>query len=307
LNINLTIKKECTLSHKQFLIDKGEINSSFEKSDVVVLQAGYEHTSSYGRGSANGPKEIINASHYVEYYDEELGLETINETNIHTAKALEFGREVHEEALSRIERKADEIIKSGKFLITLGGEHTISFPIFKAFQNNYPNLSILQLDAHADLRESYEGSRFSHACVMARIRELNPKIAQYGVRALSKIESELIETDKNIQTVYAHNLVQGKVNQDHLLRHLTEDVYVTIDADAFDPSVIPGTGTPEPGGLKWYETLQFLKRVFTEKNVVGFDVVECCPREGENISEFTLAKLVYKLIGYRYLNKFSEK
>jgi agmatinase len=291
------------LKQPQFLVTAGDDYISSLEPKVIIAPIPYEHTSSYGHGSVNGPRAILEASHFVEYYDEELKLETIRKIGVKTLQELDLRSAVNEEALNLIEQHASNLLKENVFLVTLGGEHTVSYPIFKAMNQKFENLSVLQLDAHSDLRPSYEGNKFSHASVMARIRELGPNIAQLGIRALCKEEAGVIDSDQNIETVFAHDLSSGYHVADRLIDHLSENVYVTIDADGFDPRIIPGTGTPEPGGLEWYPTLNFLRKVFTEKNVVGFDVVECCPRENEIISEFTLAKLVYKLIGYRYLNK----
>jgi agmatinase len=205
-----------------------------------------------------------------------------------------------------IYEQVKSLIDRGKFTVMLGGEHTCTFPSFKAHHERYKDLSILQLDAHSDLRNSYEGNKWSHASVMARVHERNVRIAQLGIRALCTEEADLIRLSDNIRTVFAFQM-HSKLNwEDELLEHLTDKVYLTVDADAFDPSIIPGTGTPEPGGLLWYPTLGFLERLFREKDVVGFDIVECSPRQGEIISEFTLAKLLYKLLGFRYLKPESD-
>lgn len=288
-----------------FLVTEADRHIASVDPSVDILSIPYEHTSSYRLGSAMGPKAILEASQFVEYFDEELGIETIRHVGINTLHECQLNDKVNQEAMEAIEGYVEDCLQSNNFPVVLGAEHTITLPVFSVLNRKVENLSILQLDAHSDLRQSYEGNRLSHASVMARIRELNPKIAQLGIRALSVEEAQLIETDPNIETVFAHQIQDEHDYSSRLLNHLTENVYITIDADGFDPSIIPGTGTPEPGGLMWYETLKFLRRVFEEKNVVGFDIVECAPRPNEIISEFTLAKLVYKLIGYRYLNKLS--
>jgi len=291
------------MEHKQFLVANLDETKSYDESRVVVQLAEYEHTSSYGQGSKNGPQAIIDSSHFVEYFDEETGVEVFNEVGIHTAEPILFGDSKNQKALELILKRIQYHVNDGKFPVMLAGEHTCTLPAFQACLTKYPNLSVLQLDAHADLRDAYEGNRYSHASVMARINEMKPAIAQVGLRAICKEEFETIQTSDNILSVFGEKAVMNDSWHDEVLNHLGKDVYVTIDADAFDPSVIPGTGTPEPGGLEWYPTLSFLKKVFTQKNVVAFDIVECSPRSGEIISEFTLAKLMYKLLGYRYLNK----
>lgn len=290
------------MKQKQFLaIDPADFHD-YSSASVVILPAPYEHTSSYGLGSSKGPQAIIEASHFVEYYDEELDIETIQHLNIFTENEIDFGDLINEGALQKIEEATTRILSDNKFPVVLGGEHTCTLGVFKAIHSNFEDVSILQLDAHADLRKEYEGNKFSHASVMARINEMGVHIAQLGVRALSIEEAQEIEQNERIKTVFGHE-VDTADWADEILSHLTDNVFITIDADGFDPSIIPGTGTPEPGGLQWYPTLRFLRRVFEEKNVVGFDIVECSPREGETISEFNLAKLLYKLLGFRYLNQ----
>ena len=270
---------------------------------MVILPAPYEHTSSYGKGSKDGPEAIINASHFVEFYDEEINDEPFRKHGIHTLTPLDFKHRVDRKAVDLIKSHCAEHIDADKFLVMLGAEHTCTLGAFEAFDERIDNLSVLQLDAHSDLREQYESNPYSHASVMARINERGPKIAQLGIRALCSEEASLIASSPRIETVFAYELSTRTNWQQEIADHLTENVYVTIDADGFDPSIIPGTGTPEPGGLQWYETLTFLKHIFTTKNVVGFDIAECSPRPDEIISEFTLAKLLYKLVGYRYLNQ----
>ena len=188
-------------------------------------------------------------------------------------------------------------LENDKFLVSLGGEHTISVGVFKAFKEKYPNLSILQIDAHADLRDSFEGNSLSHASVMARINSHHPKICQVGIRALCKEEASFIDNAKNITTIFAHEL-RDQGLMDKILNGLGDQVYITVDADGFDPSVMPAVGTIEPGGIKWFDALKIFKEVCKNKDVVGFDIVECAPRRGEVQTQYNLAQLVYKLIGY---------
>jgi len=273
---------------------------SYDAAKVVVQQLPYEYTSSYIQGSSKGPAAIIKASEYVECYDEELDTEILGQVGIHTLPPLSFENKVNADAVELIETETSALLKDGKFVISLGAEHTVTLGIVKAFSKKHPNLSILQIDAHSDLRTSYNDNIYSHASVMARIHELGLIICQAGIRAQSKEEAQLIKESEDIHTFYAHEIRNNPLWIDEIITPLGNDVYITIDADGFDPSVIPAVGTAEPNGLFWTETLDLLRKVFKERNVVGFDIVECAPLTGSTLSEYTLAKLVYKLIGYKF-------
>ncbi len=276
---------------------------SYENSKFIIQQVPYEHTSSYLEGSAKGPKAIIEASHFVEFYDEELDAETYKECGIATLKEIDFKNKVDADAIALIESETEKIIRDGKFAVSIGAEHTVTLGFVKAHTKKYKNLCVLQIDAHSDLRSSYHDNIYSHASVMARIHELKIPLTQIGIRAQCKEESDLIKASSDIHTFYAHAIRKNPGWMDEAVASLSENVYLTIDADGFDPAVIPAVGTAEPNGLFWVETLTFLKKVFTEKNVVGFDVVECAPMEGQILSEYTLAKLIYRLIGYKEMIK----
>ncbi len=265
---------------------------------VVILPIPYEATTSYGNGTRNGPEAIIDASEFVELYDEEMDAEVYRQ-GIHTAETLSFGPDVIKN-FDKISKTAGTFLDMKKFVISIGGEHSITFPLVKAWQARYPDLTVLQLDAHSDLRESYEGSIYSHASVMARVRELTTQIVQVGIRSQCVEEARLIK-EQNIHTNYAHT-IRDK-GWDACLAGLSKNVYLTLDVDFFDPAVVPATGTPEPGGFFWYETLTFLKKVFKDYNVVGLDIVEFSPIKGLAYPEFTIAKLIYKLIGFKLLNR----
>ena len=314
----------------------------YEKSEVVIQQVPYEHTSSYLTGSAKGPKAIVDASRFVEFYDEELDDETYKKCGIATLPELDFKNKVDADAIAFIENETDRLIRDNKFVVSIGAEHTVTLGFVKAHAKKYQNLCVLQIDAHSDLRSSYHGNVYSHASVMARVHDLGIPITQIGIRAQCKEESDLIKASNTIHTFYAHEIRNPKppvaslavsgspiLNRprrvslkadpkppmaslavsgsqipnptwmDDVIATLSENVYLTIDADGFDPAVIPGVGTAEPNGLFWVETLTFLRKVFEAKNVVGFDVVECAPIEGQILSEYTLAKLIYRLIGYK--------
>jgi len=270
--------------------------AEYDNAAVVVQQLPYEKTSSYVQGSKDGPQAIIDASAYVEFYDEELRKEPCR-MGIATQDALDFEEMTGEEAIESIRENTASHLANGKFVVSLGAEHTVTYGIYKAFREKYPNVSILQIDAHSDLRDSYEGNILSHACVMARINHYAPQICQVGIRALCKEEAELIDRSENIQTFYGHQLRDPKL-VDKILRSLGDDVYITVDTDGFDPSVMPAAGTIEPGGLLWFDALDIFREVCSKKNVVGFDIVECAPRPGDVQTQYNLAQLAYKLIGF---------
>ncbi|MBU0559242.1 MAG: agmatinase [Bacteroidetes bacterium] len=276
--------------------------SSFKNSEIVVLSAPLEMTVSYGKGTGLGPKKILEASHYVEFYDEETNREICFDLGIAALEELNFKNLSHKAALRLIREIVEALIKLNKFVVTLGGEHSISSAPAKAYSTHFENLSILQFDAHSDLRESYEGSKYSHASVMKRIAEFNTDITQIGIRAQSKEEAVFIK-DAGIKTFYARDIREGKNSknwQKKVLDGLKENVYITFDVDGLDPSIINATGTPEPGGLLWDETMDLLKLIGKNRNIVGFDVVELAPDPKNTSSDFNTAKLIYKIINYAF-------
>jgi len=271
--------------------------SEFNASGAVIIPVPFEQTTSYMPGTAKGPQAILDASAYVELYDEELKVESYLQ-GIHTLPPLTFSGRT-EDDFEQIAAAFEKVLAVQKFPVGLGGEHSVSFPTVKAFKKYFSDLSVLQLDAHSDLRYSYEASLYSHASVMRRIFEITPNIVPVGIRSQCNEEAEFI-TRENLNTFYAYRLRQEGFDSS-ILDALTENVFITIDVDFFDPAVMPATGTPEPGGFFWYETLEFLKQVFTRKNVVGFDVVELSPISNLVYPDFTVAKLIYKLLGYHFL------
>lgn len=294
-----------TLGIKSNFLALEDRYSSFDASKVVILPAPYEHTVSYGGGTKRGPQAILTASQYVELYDEETGREIYREHGIATLAPVEFGKKKDAAALQVIFDIVDTLVHQGKFVVTLGGEHTISSATIAAHAKQYPNLSVLQFDAHSDLRTKYQGNAYSHASVMARVCEfLDPKrLVQVGIRALCKEEADYIR-DHGVNTLYAHEIRQGKYTKvfkewdDVVVDRLTEDVYISFDVDGFDPSIMPATGTPEPNGLFWDEVMRCIKKVGTEKRIVGFDVVELAPMKGLHHPDLTAAKLVSKILNY---------
>ncbi len=275
----------------------------YQTSKVVIQSAPYEYTSSYLMGSSKGPEAIIKASQYVELYDEELAEETYLKLGIATLPPIDFSDKINEDAIDTIERATERLLNDGKFVVSLGAEHTVTYGFVKAFSKKYANLSVLQIDAHSDLRYAYHDNIFSHASVMHRIHDMGLNICQAGIRAQCIEEAELIKKSTKIHTFYAHYIRSNPDWITELVSNLTENVYITIDADGFDPSIIPAVGTAEPNGLLWNETLDLLKKVCATKHVVGFDIVECAPIEGSILSEYTLAKLAYKLLGYVFQGK----
>jgi len=275
--------------------------SSYDSSRIVVLPVPYEHTVSYGGGTGRGPRAILDASRYVEFYDEELGTELCKHVGIATLPPLALGKSADAMAIAKIYGAVKKLIADGKFVAVLGGEHTISQAPIKAHLEQYPDLSVIQFDAHADLRDTYEGSKFSHACVMARVCEfLDPtRVVQVGIRALSPEEAEFIR-HSGITTLYTHQIRAKEDWIASILPRLSQHVYVTFDVDAFDPPIMPSTGTPEPNGLFWPETMKLLRLIGEQKSIVGFDVVEFAPNRGMRHPDYTTAKLSYKLMNYAF-------
>lgn len=271
--------------------------TDYDKSKAVIVQVPYEGTVTYKKGTSNGPKAIIEASKEVEWYDDELNFIPCD-VGISTLKPIDI-EGTPEEVNNNIYKETKKILEDNKFLITLGGEHSITFGIVKAFKEKYPDLSVLHLDAHSDLRDSYEGSKFSHACPMKRIFDLGLKFTQVGIRSISEDEAPFIKQNK-LKFFFARDIYNNNKWFNEAINSLTDNVYITIDLDVFDPSIMPAVGTPEPGGLDWYKVINFLKEVFKNKNVVGCDVVELCPIKDNIISDFTAARLVYKLIAYKF-------
>ena len=272
-----------------------ERHSYYKNSKVAVLPFPYEKTTCYIKGTERGPAAIIKASAEMELYDEELG--NIFETGICTLKPLEIS-EKPELMVGIVHKTIKKLLDDRKFIATLGGEHSITVGIVKAFKEKYKNLSVLQLDAHADLREDFEGTKYSHACTMKRVIEACP-IVPVGIRSLSYEESEFVK-EKKLKIFWARDIVASDKWFDDAIKRLSKNVYITLDLDVFDPSVMSSVGTPEPGGLSYYQVIRFLKLVCEKRNVVGFDVVELCPNENDVSSDFTAARLVYKLIGYKF-------
>lgn len=268
--------------------------ADFENAKVLIWPVPFEKTVSYGGGTKDGPHAIIDASRNMELFDEEIGGETA-QIGIHTLPAIDADREVNE-MMQALYDETKRLMKLNKFICMLGGEHSISSPVIKAHYEAYPQLSVLQIDAHADLRDEYDGTPYSHASIMRRVVEFCPAV-QVGIRSLSADEARVIPSLPT-KVFYAKDIVGRTDWIEEAVANLTEDVYLTIDVDGFDPSLIPTTGTPEPGGLGWYEVVRLIKKAAEKRRIVGMDVTELSTQPGNNSPSFLTAKLIYKTLGY---------
>ena len=273
------------------------------KEKVVVVPFGLEKTVSYGAGTRNGPKEIIKASHQVELYDEELNCEPYKKIGIKTLKPFKIEKNI-KKALKKIADINEHILNKKLFPITLGGEHSITPGCISPFVKKYKNLCLLHFDAHADLRESYNGEKFSHASAIKRcLDHKNVSVISFGIRNISSGEMPFLKKNsKRIKIFWAKDKLKWDLKKfKNLIKNKT--VYLTFDVDGFDSSIMPATGTPEPGGLLWDETLNIIKIASKNSNIVGADVNELSPIKGFNSYNFLVAKLVYKIISYKFLSK----
>jgi len=271
--------------------------SGLKKAKACIIQAPYEGTVTYKKGTSKGPEAIINASLNMELFDDELQTETYK-IGIFTARPIDFAEDSPVKAVDKVKNMVSEVLTAGKFPVLLGGEHSLTAGAVSAFKGAFPNLSVLYLDAHYDLRDEYKGSKYNHACVARRIQEMCP-VVETGVRSLSKEEKDFLNTaPERVKIMSVYDILEANNWKKDVSRMLTDTVYISIDLDVLDPSLMPSTGTPEPGGLGWYELLDFLKLVTKEKKVVGFDVVELAPAKGGEAADFLAAKIIYRLLGY---------
>jgi agmatinase len=266
----------------------------WKNSRVVFIPVPYDLTSTYLAGSRRGPLAILEASTHMELFDEELNQETYR-VGFHTLDSLEAAAVGPERMIALVEEYIQRVVRAKKFPVLLGGEHSITLGAARALREKFPRISFLQLDAHADLRRSYEGTPFSHACIGRRMAELGP-LVQVGIRSLTREESLFIKKGA-VKTYFWHHLEENPRWEEEVLSSLSEEVYVTIDLDVLDPAIMPATGTPEPGGLNWRALTALLRRVAREKKVVGFDVVELTPIPGLIAPDFLAAKLIYRFLG----------
>jgi agmatinase len=270
--------------------------SEYKKSRYVILPIPYDATVSYRTGSREGPFAIIAASRQVELFDPELGRE-IHHPGVATVDQVETEARGPEEMMALLFKYAKKIVGDGKFLLSLGGEHSISSPLIKAVQSRHKKLSVLHIDAHLDMRDTWQGSKFSHASVIRRVHEMGIKTVSLGIRNISQEEFRYVQ--KTGQAVYTGRQIHEAPDEawmDEAVNQLTDKVYVTIDIDGFDPAIAPGTGTPEPGGLGWYCGLKFLEKLALSREIVGADIVEVLPIPGQAVTEFLAAKLAAKII-----------
>lgn len=271
-------------------------DTAYAQASTIILPIPFDKTSTWLKGADRGPAAIIEASKYLELYDIETDSE-VYKRGIFTAKPI------HAVSFSVLLRKTDATVsrylKDNKLVVTLGGEHSVSIGVIKSYAKHYKNLSILHLDAHADSRDSYEGTPYNHACVMARAREFTKNIVSVGIRSMDSSERAHVDRKKMF---FAHDIHDSDKWTNNAVHLLTDSVYITIDLDVFDPGVMPSTGTPEPGGLGWYQIMKLLASVSKSKRIVGFDVVELCPSK-HKAPDFLAAKLIYTLLSYIHANK----
>jgi len=268
--------------------------SRLEDSAVVILPVPYDGTSTWGKGADKGPQAIIEASANMELYDIETDSQVYLK-GIFTDELLQPPPHP-EDVVEKVAEKVGAHIEKNRFTVVIGGEHSVSIGSIRAYARKYKNLTVLQLDAHSDLRDEYNGSKYNHACVMARARQLCP-VVQVGIRSMDSSEKQSLQKQN---VFFAKDIYNNRDWIPKAVSKLSDNVYITIDLDVFDPSIMPSTGTPEPGGLFWYDVLAFLKAVFEKTNVVGFDVVELSPDSRNKAPDFLAAKLIYKALTYKF-------
>ena len=270
-------------------------------SKIVLIPVPYDGTSTWQKGADKGPQAFLDASENMELYDIETDSEVYKQ-GIYLADAITENSSP-EAMVEAVHKETKKYINRSKFVTVFGGEHSVSIGTIRAFNECFNNISVLHIDAHADLRKEYEGSSCNHACAVYEAN-LNTNLVQVGIRSMDISEKRVMNPDK---VFFAQDMAENEDWMDDVLDQLTGNVFITFDLDALDPSIMPSTGTPEPGGLLYYETLEFLKKVFTERNVVGFDMVELCPNPEEKSSDFLAAKLYYKMLSYKFSSKMEDK
>lgn len=272
-------------------------NTRYESSKIVVVPVPYDETSTYGKGADKGPSALIEASTHMELYDIETDSEVYK---FGIATDLPVKEKSSPDAMvDATQKRVAEHLKNGKFVVLIGGEHSVSVGSVWAHKEHFEDFSVLQFDAHSDLRDSFEGTKFNHACALARIKERCP-IVQVGIRSMAV--EELDNMDKS-RVFFAEDIYNRKDWMDEVVSKLSKNVYITVDLDFFDPSIMPSTGTPEPGGLYWYDAVELIKKVNAKCNIVGCDVVELCPTKGNWGPDFMAAKLIYKILSYKFGGK----
>ncbi|WP_418512330.1 agmatinase [Corallibacter sp.] len=270
--------------------------SKLDSSKIVLIPVPYDGTSTWQKGADKGPDAFLDASENMELYDIETDTEVYKQ-GVYLANAITENSSP-EAVVDAVHEMTKKYIKRNKFVTLFGGEHSISIGSIRAFNECFDNLTVLQIDAHADLRKEYEGSKCNHACAVYEASQTT-NLIQVGIRSMDVMEKTVMDEEK---TYFAHEMAVDDNWMDSAIDQMTDNVFITFDLDALDPSIMPSTGTPEPGGLFWYETLEFLKQVFAERNVVGFDIVELCPNKIDKSSDFLAAKLYYKMLTYKFLD-----
>jgi agmatinase len=295
-----------TLGNQRNFLAIPRRSSSLDESRIAILPVPYEKTTSYGLGAGRGPEALLRASAYVEFYDDEFDRELCFDLGIATLRPMEFGKKVKgAEALNSIGRTVGELLAMDKFVVTVGGEHTISTAPILTHLEKYPGMSLLHFDAHSDLRDEYEGTKYSHACFAARVAEvMDPsRITQVGIRAQCREEAEFI-WNRGVQTFYASAIrrgVHGTSWGKNVIDTLEDDVYITFDVDYFDPAIMPSTGTPEPDGFLYSETLDLLRYLrLSGRRIIGFDIVELAPVKGVAHPDLLAARLLYKMLNIAF-------
>lgn len=271
---------------------------------VTIIPAPLEYSVCYMAGTRHGPQAILDASSQMELYDEELDWSPI-EVGVYTRPALDYTGLSHAAALEATGLAVREVLQRKQLPLILGGEHSLSAPPIAEVRNYFPDLTVVHIDAHGDLRDEYEGTPLSHASIERRVVDLGIPLTEIGIRSFSPEEAEFLKSKPDVAIVWGHQLARGsaKIPWERLSQH----TYVTIDLDALDPGEMPAVGTPEPGGLHWYQLLDLFREICQRTTIVGMDVVELCPMAGQTRADFLAARLVYKMIGYRFCAEFSEQ
>jgi agmatinase len=266
-----------------------------ETARIAIIPAPLEYTVCYMKGTQYGPQAILDASSQMELYDEELDRCPI-EVGVYTLPVLDYTGLDHAGALKLTGDTVRAVLQRGQLPLTLGGEHSLSAPVIAAVHEHYPDLTVVHIDAHGDLRDEFEGTPLSHASIERRVVDMGIPLLEIGIRSFSPEEAQFLKTGPDVAIVWAYQMARGtaRIPWERLGKH----TYVTIDLDAFDPGEMPAVGTPEPGGLNWYQVLDLFREICRRTTIVGMDVVELCPMEGQTRADFLAAKLVYKMIGY---------
>lgn len=289
------------MKNKRIYAGIPEKYTKLETAKIVLLRVPFDETSTWQKGANRGPEAFLKASENMELYDIETDSEVYKE-GVFIPDAI-YENSSPEKMVDEVYQITKRYINKNKFVTIIGGEHSISIGTIRAFDECFSNLTVLHIDAHADLRKEYDGSPYNHACAVYEANQ-NTNLVQVGIRSMDISEKRVMNLDK---VFFAHEMATNEFWMDDVIDQLSGNVFITFDLDALDPSIMPSTGTPEPGGLFYYETLEFLKRVFSEKNVVGFDMVELCPNPNEKSSDFLAAKLYYKMLSYKFSSEIGDE